>query len=103
MTETSLRVFQERKCCPFYGFSAVEEMKVFMDTKGNQCALVSGSFSPCKMEVDGETPDWYSCSLNTPEIRGDIDNYTDDCMVFPDELRSSKGISLNDWIDKITP
>ena len=47
--------------CPFYGYAA--RMGIFMSTEGNQCALVTESHAPCRMEVDGSTPDLDRCPL----------------------------------------
>jgi hypothetical protein len=62
--------------CPFYGFSyhEHEDQIIFLGSRNNQCPL-SGklhldvseeekSISPCRMEVEGEMPDWERCNLN---------------------------------------
>jgi hypothetical protein len=52
--------------CPFYGNShfALAAHGVLMTQHGNECALITGAFSPCRMEVGGVAPHWPSCPLN---------------------------------------
>jgi hypothetical protein len=60
--------------CPFYGRSMFLSQVygippfVLFPQKGNQCALVVKSHAPCRMEIEGETPDWKTCIL-VREIR----------------------------------
>lgn len=61
--------------CPFYGramfYSPVPRSQppfVLFPQNGNQCALILSSHAPCRMELDGETPDWKTCIL-VREIR----------------------------------
>jgi hypothetical protein len=57
--------------CPFYGralyqtrFAATGPQPfVLIDSRGNQCAVVTDSHSPCRMEIHGEVPDWKTCPL----------------------------------------
>jgi len=53
--------------CPFYGYGLfrLEGQYPFtlINQFGNRCALVTGSHSPCQMEIAGEPPDWRTCSL----------------------------------------
>ena len=57
--------------CPFYGrqmYSAgmfpVQQPMLLLDTKGNQCALVTISHMPCFMESGmQQEPDWKTCPL----------------------------------------
>ena len=57
--------------CPFYGramfVSPIPTRShppfVLIPQSGNQCALVLSSNSPCRMELDGDTPDWQTCLL----------------------------------------
>ena len=92
---------RERKQCPFYGFSAFHG-GIFLDTKGNQCALITGSHSPCRMELREETPNWRDCPYNTPEKRATIEAHADAARVFPDEFRpqgakSWEGVTFGQW------
>jgi len=94
---------KERPVCPFYGFNGM--FGGLIDSRGNQCALVKKSYSPCQMELDGETPDWHNCPLNT---EGAIEAHfgSMDIRAFPKELRPSEdggwsGVSLEDWIRHI--
>ena len=60
--------------CPFYGramFRAHYDSQppfVLFPQQGNQCALVTRSHAPCRMEMNGETPEWTTCIL-VKEIR----------------------------------
>ncbi|MDP2628647.1 MAG: hypothetical protein Q8P15_01985 [Nanoarchaeota archaeon] len=95
----------QRYPCPFYGFSL--DLGMLTDTKGNQCALITESCSPCRMEMDGQTPSWVNCNYinnenNTNSIEK-IDNARDNIRVFPDEfyqeeMRVWTGIKFKDWI-----
>ena len=56
--------------CPFYGRALFlsqilnrDPPFVLFDQAGNQCALITASHSPCRMEMEGETPDWRVCPL----------------------------------------
>jgi hypothetical protein len=56
--------------CPFYGRAMYQKGVIgaaipflLLDTNGNQCGLIADSHSPCRMEIDGETPDWRACIL----------------------------------------
>jgi len=50
--------------CPFYGRHAVELTRVLIDSHGNECALITAAYSPCRMETAGDTPDLARCELN---------------------------------------
>lgn len=47
--------------CHFYG-KAIGANR-FIDTYGNQCALITESHSPCQMEIASQTPDEKICPL----------------------------------------
>ena len=57
--------------CPFYGRALFgthfprenQPPFVLFDQHGNQCAIITGSHSPCRMEIDGEEPNWKTCIL----------------------------------------
>lgn len=91
----------ERPQCPFYGFRGM--FGVLMDSKGNQCALITESYSPCQMEMREQQPDWSECPFNTEENRDKLIGTLDDIRIFPREFhppgaKSWKGVSLMSWI-----
>jgi hypothetical protein len=57
--------------CWFYGYSMFVNMArdgpsypfVLIPTHGNQCGIVTGSHSPCRMKIDGLEPDMEACPL----------------------------------------
>jgi hypothetical protein len=62
--------------CPFYGYTMIapsvetqvrlniQLRPMFMSTRGNQCALMTNAHSPCRMEIEGHSPEWYTCPRN---------------------------------------
>lgn len=52
--------------CKFYGHAAA--IGTLFPTGGNQCALVTNAHAPCRMEMEGQEPNWERCPLNTPEM-----------------------------------
>jgi len=91
--------------CPFYGFSL--NPSVLTDTRGNQCALVTESYSPCYMEISDETPNWNNCSFNDEQNRTKLEQIAESVRVFPEELcpggvKIWNGIPLNKWMYKIS-
>jgi hypothetical protein len=42
--------------CKFYGCAAVTKLRVLVPTGGNQCALITESHAPCRMEVHLKKP-----------------------------------------------
>lgn len=94
----------ERPACPFYGFN--EMYGSLMDSKGNQCALITDSFSPCKMEMTEENPNWHECPLNTEGSRKKLEEVAGRMQAFPREFHPIKskhweGIPLTDWMNYI--
>ena len=58
--------------CPFYGHAVAfvnGTHPVMMETGGNQCALITGAHSPCRMELEGDPAQWEKCKRN-PENNG---------------------------------
>lgn len=54
------------KNCPFYGRALFAHMAlpvkfVLLDTRGNQCAIVTDAHSPCWMEINDQPVDWTVC------------------------------------------
>ena len=103
-TGQSLKPYSEkdRPACPFYGFNAM--MGILIDQNGNQCALITDSYSPCRMEMNSETPEWENCPANNPKITSGLEAAMDKMRVFPDEFRPSnpngwEGITLREWIN----
>lgn len=94
----------QRTKCPFYGFAYA--MGVLMDSKGNQCALITSSYSPCRMEISGQEICWSDCGFNKEKHTSTIENILDSATIFPDELMpkgasSWKGIPLRKWYEHI--
>jgi len=50
--------------CPFYGKHAVEEMTLLVTQGGNECALITGKYAPCEMEIGGQRPELENCRWN---------------------------------------
>jgi len=93
-----------RHDCPFYGFHLARGM--FIDSKGNQCAVIINSYSPCQMGMAGQTPNWSECGFNTEESRRSMAKYANELVVFPDEFypkgaKSWRGISLKEWLEYV--
>jgi hypothetical protein len=61
--------------CPFYGlrlFSLpvdgdAQLLASVKSVKADQCALMTSSFSPCRMAHEGAAPSWARCVRN-PEV-----------------------------------
>lgn len=51
------------KGCKFYGFCSFPDLKVMVTQGGNQCALISEAYSPCRMEVRGLAVEFEACEL----------------------------------------
>lgn len=67
-------VAEER--CPFYGYTLVHNALVgrgnelvfrLWSSRGNQCALITAAFSPCRLERAGRKPIWGECPLTLPD------------------------------------
>jgi len=66
----------------------------------------TGSYSPCKMELAGDTPNWAGCGFNIEKNRREINRCLEKMRVFPQEFRPPKnkpwdGISLEFWMGYI--
>ena len=88
--------------CPFYGFNGM--FRVFLDSSGNQCALVVDSYSPCGMEMEKQTPDWTKCPRNDGTDMARLD--TLGIKIFPLEFRpqdqdSWQGLSFGKWYEYV--
>lgn len=92
---------KEREKCPFYGFTAgsrILPISALLETIKKQCALVTDSFAPCKMEENGQKPDWNTCPSSDKKMIQKIKGI----RVFPVEFRPEKnggwrGISFSEW------
>ena len=94
---------KSRHRCPFYGFYYGGIPNIFMDQKGNQCALIMASHSPCQMEVTEQAPNWNMCAFNTKKNRELLENLKESSKVFPEEFfpknrKEWDGISLGEWM-----
>lgn len=78
-----------------------------MDSAGNQCALITSSFSPCRMVIVNEKPDWTKCSFNTEENKPVINEILSSTLTvnakefWPEGKNSWKGIPIKDWFDYV--
>ena len=50
--------------CPFYGRAASRLLKITTPTGGNQCALIFEGHAPCRMEMEGFSPELEHCDFN---------------------------------------
>lgn len=79
--------------CPFYGLFGTRH-GLMLQMQGNGCALTY-AHAPCAREVDGERPDWDSCStMNTPSQRATLTSMMDAVDVGPN---GGSSMSLRDW------
>ena len=87
--------------CPFYGFHFCPPAGTINDQQGNQCALVTDVYSPCKLEVRGRSPDFRDCPFNNDRHRESLEAASRS-RVFPREFSprkkgSSSGFKFEDW------
>lgn len=59
---------QSDPACAFHGRHLAFD-RIFISQGGNQCALITSTFSPCAMEIAGDRPYWRACGRN-PEVNG---------------------------------
>ena len=95
---------KQRHRCPFYGFYIAPG--VLLDSEGNQCALITNSYSPCQMHICGELPNWGACPINTEEKRKSVEVISDFFMVFPQEFKpkdkkSWEGMPFKEWQEHV--
>ena len=99
----------ERHPCPFYGFNGMFRFGDMMDSEGNQCALITDSYSPCQMEMDGDEPNWNLCPIKQATPKKYLRRFEESAKrkrAFPREFNppeqsSWKGIPLSDWMDYV--
>jgi hypothetical protein len=101
-TELKPYIEKQRHPCPFYGFNGSFGMMV--DQEGNQCALLTNSYSPCRMEVNKQTPNYSKCSFNNEENNKALEKIANKMQIFPREFsppnqKSWDGIKLRQWMD----
>ncbi len=86
--------------CPFYGF--IGGNGVFMENYGNACAL-TGSHTPCKMEIMGSKPSWDMCSFfNHPHNAPIIEEIMEQVVANPKALWPAgqtnwEGVKIRIW------
>lgn len=92
-----------RTKCPFYGFEYFKEPhNILKDSKGNQCPLHTKSYSPCKMEMNQQQPDWESCPANSEATQSTIAGLLETARIFPREFYPQEdGIPLQEWVNYI--
>ena len=89
--------------CPFYGFFLSLDDKIMINSKGNQCALKTQSYSPCIMQIDDQEIDWSKCVYNSDKDFEKVENGKEvsklEIKVYPleDGQTTLKGISFRDW------
>lgn len=81
--------------CPFHGMYMGPG--VFLQTKGNQCALKKSG--PCHMKNGGEVINWDECSHNNEEDKLRISQVIKNSQAFPIELRPAD--KKNEWWDGV--
>ena len=62
--------------CPFYGRHTVlrgAAFPILIAQQGNQCAVITTAYSPCRMEIDGQEPDWRTCPLLEIDVFGSLE------------------------------
>ncbi|MDD5606197.1 MAG: hypothetical protein PHR51_02670 [Patescibacteria group bacterium] len=72
---------------------------------GNQCAIITGSYSPCQMEVAGEMPNWDECPFQRqrgPELLARVKEF----RVHPGDSHpnvqcSEDGMSFEEWFEAV--
>lgn len=61
--------------CPFYGKCAFVTHRAIVDSYGNQCALITERYAPCRMETAGGTPSLAACELNNTGRHREVELY----------------------------
>ena len=104
-TEIISPTFEKKRYpCPFYGFYTGPG--ALLDQKGNQCALMVDSYSPCQMGLQEQTPDWNKCRFNNEKNKRVIETIIEESRIYPDEFfpagaKSWKGIPLKVFADYV--
>ena len=93
--------------CPFYGFYMHPVMSLMVSQGGNQCALITDSYAPCRMEVSDQTPDWKGCSFfNNPRNAEVLKKIEDSMRVFPKDTAvdstPKEGVALSNWMQRFS-
>tara|TARA_Y100000034_G_C6888479_1_gene408324 strand:+ start:1185 stop:1526 length:342 start_codon:yes stop_codon:yes gene_type:complete len=93
--------------CPFYGFSNLPQ-NTLIYSGGNQCALITNSFSPCQMEMRKETPDWTKCNFNQDdaETRSGLEKIFNNVNVWltehhPEGTKGTETLPFKQWYDEV--
>jgi hypothetical protein len=82
--------------CPYYGRHATANLKLLIDSHGNQCALIVERFAPCYLAVDGQAPELEACKFHGTGRELEIRMYTQPC---PD----CDAAKRHAWSDATTP
>lgn len=98
-----------RKQCPFYGMSHPIMVGHLLDSEGNQCALITSSHSPCKMEMAGQAPDWDKCGfLNHDGNSSGVAALVQKGTAYPNELcpipeggGERAGMPIKEWFPHV--
>jgi hypothetical protein len=64
--------------CPFFGYQAIEKLRVMAASGGNQCALIDSAYAPCRMVIAGQNPNWAQCPMQRvvlPEFAADVASF----------------------------
>lgn len=93
-----------RPRCPFYGMYFSVAMRLMVHQDGNQCAIITDSYSPCRMDYTGQNTDWSRCPFNGESVGKVVREYGDSIRVFPPEnaLDSvpKEGLTLAEWMGR---
>jgi hypothetical protein len=73
--------------CKFYGAHAVPEFGAMFTQAGNQCALITGRYAPCRMEIAGEEVDFEKCELKGSRAAVEFAAFTRRDFVPPKETK----------------
>ena len=70
--------------CPFYGKHSFALMRVLVNSRGNQCALVTDAFAPCYLEIEGRAPDLEKCKYHGTPKAIEFATFETTKMQYPD-------------------
>ncbi len=96
----------QRLPCPFYGFVRTGHL-MREASGGNGCGL-TGTHSPCAMEVAYKKPEWERCHFyNTEENKLSLVELLQQAIVYPNELcpeglEGWQGVSGLGWFELMT-
>ena len=89
----------DRYRCPFYGFYGSSELMILNEKPGsNACGLKVDCNSPCRMETEGNVPDWENCGLNNDGNSEALETIASDFSVYFAEGRSMPFV---EWYEEV--